>query len=96
MMKIWLIGPIMMFLLMLGTGCGTSFKAQQPINECVPEIQVKEKLVPIPMSLLQTHENPTVPSHGDNSVLLEWCMICAANNHELNKQMQKLQEINRE
>ena len=80
-----------MCILLSGCKLSPSKPIFQPA-ECVPDIQVVEKLVRIDPELTQQHRNPKVPTHGDNSVLLEWVLACASNVRALNLQMDAIRK----
>ncbi len=74
-------------ILLLVSGCkSTPSKTVYSPDECLPEIQVVEKLIKIDPALTQTYENP-VPQVGDNGILLEWCLTEAANNRKMSTQL---------
>ncbi len=91
MMKITLIG--LMGLCILMSGCkSTPQKVVYSPSECVPDIQIIKEPVKVDPELTQTYENP-VPSTGENGILLVWCLTEAANNRELNAQMEAIRKI---
>jgi hypothetical protein len=57
-----------------------------------PIIEIHEVRVPIPSVLTDIHENPAVPSSGDNAALLDWAQACASNARLYKLQMLKLKE----
>ncbi len=95
MTKIMQIGLIIPLILLFGISCTPQIKERPRFSpsECVPDIEIVEKRVELGSELTENHPNPTVPTHGDNSVLLEWCLACAANNRKLNLQMDAIREL---
>ena len=92
MRRILLTGLMAMSLLLLGSSCAMQQKVE-PVPECQPEILVEKVLVPIPAELTLIHENPSIPSAGDNAALLDWAQACAANTRDYQDQMTRLREL---
>jgi hypothetical protein len=85
-----------MVLSLLGLGaCSGRQPRESEVPTCEPIVEVHEKLVPLPQDLTATHPNPAVPNHGDNSVLLEWAMACAANTRLYENQMKAIRDLER-
>lgn len=80
-----------MFLLMVG-GCSATQPKAVPID-CVPIVEIVEKVTPIPAELMDIHYNPQVPEYGDNVDLLNWAQACALNSRTYENQMLRLREI---
>ena len=96
MTKITKIGLMSLLMSLFLCSCGTWQKTRNIFspNECVPEIKLVKSIIDVPDALTQRQENPPVPSHGDNSVLLEWCLACAGNTRTLNDQLDAIRELN--
>jgi hypothetical protein len=83
-----------MFLLLLGA-CSTKQPRVDPTTDiqCVPDIEVKTVIVPVPAELSQIWYNPAVPTSGSNVDLLNWAEACAVTTHLYQEQMKKLREL---
>lgn len=64
-------------------------------TECVPDVRIQLQLVPIPADLIKQHDNPVIPSAGDNAALLDWAMACAVNTRLYKEQTTALQGLGR-
>ena len=92
MMKILQIGLIASCLLLLGA-CSARPPKDPPVTECVPDVEIITKYVPVPSELTQVWYNPAVPSSGDNLALLDWAQACAVTTYLYTEQMKKLKEL---
>lgn len=50
-------------------------------------------MVVIPPEFTVTHDNPAVPSSGDNAVLLDWAQACASNARLYKLQLEQLRNL---
>ena len=84
-----------MFTLLCGSSCTIQRKAPLPVDECVPDIQIVDRMVTLAPELTQTQHNPPVPNSGDVIVLVDWTLACAANTRKLNDQMEAIRNAER-
>ena len=93
MTKITLIGLMVLSILTLG-----SCSSRQPtlvVDDCVPDIQIETRYIPLDAWLTEQHKLIPVPTSGDNANLLGWSISCAINNNMVNRQLQVIRELER-
>ena len=93
MTKTTLTGLMVLFILMLGS-C-SNVPPIPTADECVPDIQIVAKYVPLDAWLTEPHGLPVVPSNGGNADLLEWAVSCAISNKMLNGQVKAIRVLDR-
>lgn len=50
-------------------------------------------MVAVPPEFTAIHDNPAVPSSGDNAALLDWAQACASNARLYKVQLEKLKDL---
>lgn len=79
--------------MLFGSGCASQQKVIPTETECVPDIRIQEKIIPVPAELTQTHYCPPVPSSGNNETLLNWAEQCGVNARKASDQLNAIREL---